>query len=95
MLALPATLIIWFALPLRYEKGNYVEKVKKIDFGGILLSIASILLILVSHLYQVTCKLLMIIGASFRSWYQLCLELGHFHCHVYAGHRCLGCLRVI
>lgn len=47
MLALPATFVIWYALPLRYEKGNYVEKVKKIDFGGILLSLASILLVLV------------------------------------------------
>lgn len=47
MLAIPAALVIWFALPLRYDGGNHMEKVKKIDFGGILLSLASALLILV------------------------------------------------
>lgn len=47
MLAIPAALVIWFALPLRYDSGNHMEKVKKIDFGGILLSLASALLILV------------------------------------------------
>ncbi|KAK6086170.1 major facilitator superfamily transporter [Seiridium cupressi] len=47
MLAIPAAFIIWFALPLRYDRGNYVEKVKKIDFGGIALSLAAVLLVLV------------------------------------------------
>lgn len=47
MLAIPAALVIWFALPLRYDSGNHMEKVKKIDFGGIFLSLASALLILV------------------------------------------------
>ncbi|KAK6223348.1 hypothetical protein LQW54_000465 [Pestalotiopsis sp. IQ-011] len=47
MLAIPAALVIWFALPLRYDSGNHMEKVKKTDFGGILLSLASALLILV------------------------------------------------
>ncbi|KAK9770484.1 hypothetical protein SCAR479_12851 [Seiridium cardinale] len=47
MLAIPAAFIIWFALPLRYDRGNYVEKVKKIDFGGIVLSLAAVLLVLV------------------------------------------------
>ncbi|KAI4595301.1 hypothetical protein KJ359_006975 [Pestalotiopsis sp. 9143b] len=47
MLAIPAALVIWFALPLRYDSGNHMEKVKKIDFGGILLSLASAVLILV------------------------------------------------
>ncbi|KAK6076430.1 major facilitator superfamily transporter [Seiridium cupressi] len=47
MLAIPAAFIIWFALPLRYDRGNYAEKVKKIDFGGIALSLAAVLLVLV------------------------------------------------
>lgn len=50
MLAIPAALIVWFALPLRYERGNYADKVKKIDFGGIFLSLAAVLLVLVSQI---------------------------------------------
>lgn len=46
MLALPAALIIWFALPLRYDHGGYAAKVKKIDFWGIFLNLASVLLLL-------------------------------------------------
>ncbi|KAF1998715.1 major facilitator superfamily transporter [Amniculicola lignicola CBS 123094] len=47
MLALPAAVLIFFFLPLKYEKGNYGEKVRKIDYGGILLNIAAVLLILI------------------------------------------------
>ncbi|KAH8681862.1 major facilitator superfamily domain-containing protein [Xylariales sp. PMI_506] len=47
MLAIPAALVIWFVLPLRWEKGDYAEKVKQIDFGGIILSLASVLLLLI------------------------------------------------
>ncbi|KAL1608468.1 hypothetical protein SLS60_003410 [Paraconiothyrium brasiliense] len=47
MLAVPAALLIFFFLPLKYEKGNYKEKVKKIDYGGIALNLAAVLLILI------------------------------------------------
>jgi hypothetical protein len=47
MLAVPAALLIFFFLPLKYEKGNYKAKVKKIDYGGIVLNLAAVLLILI------------------------------------------------
>ncbi|KAF2637605.1 major facilitator superfamily transporter [Massarina eburnea CBS 473.64] len=47
MLAIPAAVFIFFFLPLKYEKGNYAEKVKKIDYGGIALNLAAVLLILI------------------------------------------------
>ncbi|KAI1864090.1 uncharacterized protein JN550_009110 [Neoarthrinium moseri] len=58
MLSIPAALVIWFALPLRYEKGDYVTKVKKIDFGGIVLSLAAVLLFLVSIQFDWTVEIL-------------------------------------
>jgi MFS family permease len=48
MLAFPAAVVLFFFLPLRHEKGNYIAKIKKIDYGGILLNLAAVLLILVS-----------------------------------------------
>jgi flagellar biosynthesis protein FliP len=50
MLAFPAAFVILFFLPLRHDSGQYVVKVKKIDYGGIVLNLASVLLILVSFL---------------------------------------------
>lgn len=47
MLAVPAALLIFLFLPLRYEKGHYKQKVKKIDYGGIALNLAAVLLILI------------------------------------------------
>lgn len=47
MLATPAAVLIFFFLPLKYEKGNYKEKVKKIDYGGIALNLAAVLLVLI------------------------------------------------
>ncbi|KAL5388924.1 hypothetical protein DPSP01_002631 [Paraphaeosphaeria sporulosa] len=47
MLAVPAALLIFFFLPLKYERANYKEKVKKIDYGGIFLNLAAVLLILI------------------------------------------------
>ncbi|KAF2113163.1 major facilitator superfamily transporter [Lophiotrema nucula] len=47
MLALPAAVLIFFVLPLKYEKGNYGEKVKKIDYGGIALNMAAVLLVMI------------------------------------------------
>lgn len=47
MLAAPAALLIFLFLPLKYEKGNYKDKVRKIDYGGIILNLAAVLLILI------------------------------------------------
>lgn len=47
MLAVPAALLIFFFLPLKYERGNYKDKVKKIDYGGIALNLAAVLLVLI------------------------------------------------
>jgi predicted MFS family arabinose efflux permease len=49
MLAVPAAVAILFFLPVRHEPGNYVAKVKMIDYGGIALNLAAVLLILVSQ----------------------------------------------
>ncbi|KAI9155117.1 Ankyrin repeat domain-containing protein 50 [Paramyrothecium foliicola] len=45
--AAPTTLVIWFYLPLKHRSGEYMNKVKKIDFGGTILNIASTLLLLI------------------------------------------------
>lgn len=50
MLAVPASLVILFVLPLRHDTGDYAAKLRKIDYGGILLNLAAIILILVSDL---------------------------------------------
>lgn len=47
MLAAPAAVTILFFLPVKHEHGNYVAKVKMIDYGGIALNLAAVLLILV------------------------------------------------
>ncbi len=38
---------ITWAMPLAKVSGKYIEKVKKVDFGGCILSLAAIILILV------------------------------------------------
>ncbi|KAL1870815.1 hypothetical protein VTK73DRAFT_2407 [Phialemonium thermophilum] len=43
----PTAAVIWFFLPLKQRPGNYVEKLKKIDYGGVVLNIASTLLVLI------------------------------------------------
>ncbi|GKT82337.1 major facilitator superfamily transporter [Colletotrichum tofieldiae] len=43
----PAAVTILFCLPLKHRSGNYAEKVKKIDYGGIALNMASTLLVLI------------------------------------------------
>ena len=48
MLAVPAAIALLFFMPLRHDGGNYVAKAKKIDYGGVLLNLAAVLLILVS-----------------------------------------------
>jgi predicted MFS family arabinose efflux permease len=47
IITLPTTAIIWFYLPLKHRSGEYMDKVKKIDYGGIVLNIASTLLLLI------------------------------------------------
>ncbi|KAF9772190.1 hypothetical protein IL306_010116 [Fusarium sp. DS 682] len=47
IITLPTTAIIWFYLPLKHRSGEYMEKIKKIDYGGIALNIASTLLLLI------------------------------------------------
>lgn len=47
MLAIPTSMIILFFLPLKHRSGDYLEKVRKIDYGGMGLNIASTLLLLI------------------------------------------------
>ncbi|KAF2705445.1 major facilitator superfamily transporter [Pleomassaria siparia CBS 279.74] len=47
MLALPATTLIYFFLPLKHNSGNYGDKIRKIDYGGIILNLAAVLLVLI------------------------------------------------
>jgi hypothetical protein len=48
MAAVPAGVFLLFFLPLRHDSGNYMAKVKMIDYGGIMLNITGCLLILVA-----------------------------------------------
>jgi hypothetical protein len=47
MMTLPTSVILLFFLPLKHHSGNYVAKLKKIDFVGISLNVASTLLLLI------------------------------------------------
>ncbi|KAF5020878.1 hypothetical protein F66182_7080 [Fusarium sp. NRRL 66182] len=47
IITLPTTAIIWFYLPLKHRSGEHMEKIKKVDYGGIVLNIASTLLLLI------------------------------------------------
>lgn len=47
MLTLPTAAVILFFLPLKHRSGDYVEKIRKIDYGGVFLNIASTLLVLI------------------------------------------------
>ncbi|KAF5534367.1 major facilitator superfamily transporter [Fusarium napiforme] len=47
IITLPTTAIIWFYLPLKHRSGEYMAKIKKIDYGGIVLNIAATLLLLI------------------------------------------------
>jgi MFS family permease len=47
IMTLPTAAVILFFLPLKHNSGDYVEKMKKIDYGGVVLNIASTLLVLV------------------------------------------------
>jgi len=47
LMSLPTAVVILFFLPLKHRSGDYVEKMKKIDYGGVVLNIAATLLLLV------------------------------------------------
>jgi predicted MFS family arabinose efflux permease len=47
IVTVPTGAVIWFFLPLKHRSGSYDEKIRKIDYGGVLLNIASTLLVLV------------------------------------------------
>lgn len=46
-MSVPTSMVILFFLPLKHRSGDHLEKVKKIDYGGMLLNIASTLLLLI------------------------------------------------
>ncbi|TQN65363.1 Efflux pump dotC [Colletotrichum shisoi] len=47
IISAPAAVTILFCLPLKHRPGNYADKIRKIDYGGIALNMASTLLVLV------------------------------------------------
>jgi MFS family permease len=47
IMTLPTAVVILFFLPLKHRSGDHLEKMKKIDYGGVVLNIASTLLVLV------------------------------------------------
>jgi hypothetical protein len=47
MMTIPTSAVILFFLPLKHQSGDYIQKMKKIDYGGIFLNIASTLLVLI------------------------------------------------
>ncbi|KAM0342506.1 hypothetical protein ACHAPU_009480 [Fusarium lateritium] len=47
IITLPTTAMIWFYLPLKHRSGGYKDKMKKIDYGGVVLNMASTLLLLI------------------------------------------------
>ena len=46
-MSVPTSMVILFFLPLKHRSGDHLEKIKKIDYGGMLLNIASTLLLLI------------------------------------------------
>ncbi|CAI9633925.1 unnamed protein product [Alternaria burnsii] len=47
IMSVPTSMVILFFLPLKHRSGDHLEKIKKIDYGGMLLNIASTLLLLI------------------------------------------------
>jgi predicted MFS family arabinose efflux permease len=92
MVAIPAGVAIQFCLPLQHNSGNYVEKVKKIDYGGILLNLAAVLLVLVSQFELNTTQALMLIRVdpTIRRRNSLRLVIGIFH-RMFNYRACIGC----
>ncbi|RDW74160.1 MFS general substrate transporter-61 [Coleophoma crateriformis] len=46
-LTVPAILIIWAFLPLKHDSGEYMKKIGRIDFIGVILNIGAVLMILI------------------------------------------------
>ncbi|RDW67602.1 MFS general substrate transporter-11 [Coleophoma cylindrospora] len=46
-LTAPAMLIIWIFLPLKHDSGEYMKKIRRIDFIGVILNIGAVLMILI------------------------------------------------
>lgn len=47
IITVPTTAVIWFYLPLKHRSGDYLGKMRRIDYGGIALNLASTLLLLI------------------------------------------------
>ena len=47
IMSIPTAVVILFFLPLKHRTGDHVEKLKKIDYGGMVLNVASTLLLLI------------------------------------------------
>lgn len=47
MLTVPTSMVILLFLPLKHRSGDHFEKMKKIDYGGMVLNVASTLLLLI------------------------------------------------
>lgn len=47
IITVPTIAVIWFYLPLKYRSGDYAAKIRRIDYGGIALNLASTLLLLI------------------------------------------------
>jgi MFS family permease len=47
MMTIPTSIVILFYLPLKHQSGDHLQKMKKIDYGGVFLNIASTLLVLI------------------------------------------------
>jgi hypothetical protein len=54
IIAIPAALTISVLLPLKHDGGNYIKKFQMIDYGGIILNLAAITLILVLTLLSLS-----------------------------------------
>ncbi|KAI2487958.1 Major facilitator superfamily transporter [Pyrenophora tritici-repentis] len=47
IMSIPTAVVILFFLPLKHRSGDHLEKLKKIDYGGMVLNVASTLLLLI------------------------------------------------
>ncbi|EFQ87369.1 hypothetical protein CFE70_002149 [Pyrenophora teres f. teres 0-1] len=47
IMSIPTAIVILFFLPLKHRSGDHLEKLKKIDYGGMILNVASTLLLLI------------------------------------------------
>jgi predicted MFS family arabinose efflux permease len=88
---------LWWLLPQNELSGNFLEKLRKVDFVGSLLSLAAVVLILVSlcfitgaHLYST----LLLLGSDLRGWNVLLLALRPCDCNALRGICTCRCLLI-